>query len=75
MKAIFFHQHGGPEVLQYTDAPTPTVRASEVLVAYVPVRSIISISGSAVASPTSRSRSHTFLAVTSPAKSPESAPT
>jgi NADPH:quinone reductase-like Zn-dependent oxidoreductase len=32
MKAIVFHQHGGPEVLQYTDAPPPTLRASEVLV-------------------------------------------
>ena len=32
MKAILFHQHGGPEVLQYTDAPTPSIRANEVLV-------------------------------------------
>ena len=32
MKAIIFHQHGGPEVLQYTDAPVPTLRANEVLV-------------------------------------------
>jgi NADPH:quinone reductase-like Zn-dependent oxidoreductase len=32
MKAILFHQHGGPEVLQYTDAPTPAIRANEVLV-------------------------------------------
>jgi NADPH:quinone reductase-like Zn-dependent oxidoreductase len=32
MKAIIFHQHGGPEVLQYTDAPVPTPRANEVLV-------------------------------------------
>ena len=32
MKAILFHQHGGPEVLQYTDAPTPSLRANEVLV-------------------------------------------
>jgi NADPH:quinone reductase-like Zn-dependent oxidoreductase len=32
MKAILFHQHGGPEVLQYADAPVPTLRANEVLV-------------------------------------------
>src|SRR6202162_2410764 len=32
MKAILFQQHGGPEVLQYTEAPTPSIRANEVLV-------------------------------------------
>jgi NADPH:quinone reductase-like Zn-dependent oxidoreductase len=32
MKAIVFHQHGGPEVLKYTDAPEPALRANEVLV-------------------------------------------
>lgn len=32
MKAILFHEHGGPEVLQYTDFPTPEPRAGEVLV-------------------------------------------
>ena len=32
MKAIVFQQHGGPEVLQFTDAPTPTIRPGEVLV-------------------------------------------
>jgi NADPH:quinone reductase-like Zn-dependent oxidoreductase len=32
MKAIVFHQHGGPEVLKYEDAPDPVIRASEVLV-------------------------------------------
>jgi len=32
MKAIVFHQHGGPEVLKYEDAPEPQVRANEVLV-------------------------------------------
>jgi 2-desacetyl-2-hydroxyethyl bacteriochlorophyllide A dehydrogenase len=32
MKAIIFHQHGGPEVLQYIDVPIPTPRANEVLV-------------------------------------------
>jgi NADPH:quinone reductase-like Zn-dependent oxidoreductase len=32
MKAIRFAQHGGPEVLQYVDAPKPTIRPSEVLV-------------------------------------------
>ncbi len=32
MKAIRFHQHGGPEVLKYEDAPEPAVRANEVLV-------------------------------------------
>ncbi len=32
MKAIVFEKHGGPEVLRYTDAPTPAIRANEVLV-------------------------------------------
>ncbi len=32
MKAVIFHQHGGPEVLQYEDVPDPRIRANEVLV-------------------------------------------
>ncbi len=32
MKAIIFHQHGGPEVLQYSNVPVPTIRPNEVLV-------------------------------------------
>lgn len=32
MKAIRFHQHGGPEVLKYEDAPEPRILANEVLV-------------------------------------------
>ncbi len=32
MKAIVFQKHGGPEVLQFIDAPTPTIRPGEVLV-------------------------------------------
>ncbi|HXL20928.1 MAG TPA: zinc-binding dehydrogenase [Candidatus Dormibacteraeota bacterium] len=32
MKAILFRAHGGPEVLEYTDAPQPTVGHGEVLV-------------------------------------------
>jgi NADPH:quinone reductase-like Zn-dependent oxidoreductase len=32
MKAVIFRQHGGPEVLEYTDVPEPQVRANEVLV-------------------------------------------
>jgi len=32
MKAIVFHQHGGPEVLKYNDAPDPAIRQSDVLV-------------------------------------------
>jgi NADPH:quinone reductase-like Zn-dependent oxidoreductase len=32
MKAVIFNQHGGPEVLQYTDVPDPTFKANEVLV-------------------------------------------
>ena len=32
MKATIFKQHGGPEVLEYTDVPDPVIRASEVLV-------------------------------------------
>jgi NADPH:quinone reductase-like Zn-dependent oxidoreductase len=33
MKAVIFNQHGGPEVLQYTDVPEPQINANEVLVA------------------------------------------
>src|SRR5215467_3132954 len=32
MKAVVFRQHGGPEVLKYTDAPEPKLRPSDVLV-------------------------------------------
>src|SRR5215471_14796273 len=32
MKAVIFHQHGGPEVLEYADAPEPRIKANEVLV-------------------------------------------
>jgi NADPH:quinone reductase-like Zn-dependent oxidoreductase len=32
MKAIRFHAHGGPEVLQYEDAAEPSLRGNEVLV-------------------------------------------
>jgi NADPH:quinone reductase-like Zn-dependent oxidoreductase len=32
MKAVIFNEHGGPEVLQYAEAPNPTIRANEVLV-------------------------------------------
>jgi NADPH:quinone reductase-like Zn-dependent oxidoreductase len=32
MKATIFKQHGGPEVLEYTDVPDPAIRANEVLV-------------------------------------------
>jgi NADPH:quinone reductase-like Zn-dependent oxidoreductase len=32
MKATIFRQHGGPEVLEYTDVPDPSIRADEVLV-------------------------------------------
>ncbi len=32
MKAVVFTEHGGPEVLKYTDAPDPRPRADEVLV-------------------------------------------
>lgn len=32
MKAVIFRQHGGPEVLEYTDVPEPHMRANEVLV-------------------------------------------
>jgi NADPH:quinone reductase-like Zn-dependent oxidoreductase len=32
VKAIVFHQHGGPEVLKYEDVAEPQVRANEVLV-------------------------------------------
>ena len=32
MKAVLFHTHGGPEVLQYTDIPTPEPGPGEVLV-------------------------------------------
>src|SRR2546428_12224827 len=33
MKAIRFHQHGGPEALRYEDAPTPEPGPGEVLIA------------------------------------------
>jgi NADPH:quinone reductase-like Zn-dependent oxidoreductase len=32
MKTILFHQHGGPEVLEYTDFPTPNPKPGEVLI-------------------------------------------
>ena len=32
MKATIFKHHGGPEVLEYTEAPEPTINANEVLV-------------------------------------------
>jgi len=32
MKAVIFRQHGGPEVLEYADAPEPQIKANEVLV-------------------------------------------
>ena len=32
MKTILFHNHGGPEVLEYTDLPTPKPGAGQVLV-------------------------------------------
>jgi NADPH:quinone reductase-like Zn-dependent oxidoreductase len=32
VKAIVFQQHGGPEVLKFTDAPEPAIRPNEVLV-------------------------------------------
>lgn len=32
MKAIRFHEHGGPEVLRYEDAPVPEVRPGEALI-------------------------------------------
>jgi NADPH:quinone reductase-like Zn-dependent oxidoreductase len=32
MKAIRFHQFGGPEVLKYEDVPEPQLREDQVLV-------------------------------------------
>ncbi len=32
MNAVRFHEHGGPEVLKYEDAPQPKIQANEVLV-------------------------------------------
>ena len=32
MRVVLFHQHGGPEVLEYTDFPTPELKPGEVLV-------------------------------------------
>jgi NADPH:quinone reductase-like Zn-dependent oxidoreductase len=32
MKAVLFRQHGGPEVLEYTDFPTPEPRPGEALI-------------------------------------------
>lgn len=32
MKAVFFNQHGGPEVLQFAEVPDPKINATEVLI-------------------------------------------
>ena len=32
MKAVIFEQHGGPEVLQYTEVSDPKIKANEVLI-------------------------------------------
>ncbi|HEX8773448.1 MAG TPA: zinc-binding dehydrogenase [Pyrinomonadaceae bacterium] len=32
MRAVVFKEHGGPEVLQYAEAPEPSIKANEVLV-------------------------------------------
>ncbi len=32
MKAVIFEQHGGPDVLRYTEVPAPTIKSNEVLV-------------------------------------------
>jgi len=32
VKATVFHEHGGPEVLQYTDFPTPEVNSHQILI-------------------------------------------
>ena len=32
MKAIVYAEHGGPEVLRYTDVPEPVIGVGEVLV-------------------------------------------
>jgi NADPH:quinone reductase-like Zn-dependent oxidoreductase len=32
MKAVIFNEHGGPEVLKYSEVPDPTIKANEVLV-------------------------------------------
>ena len=32
MKAVFFNQHGGPEVLEYTDFPAPEPKPGEALI-------------------------------------------
>ena len=32
MKAVRFHEHGGPEVLKYESAPEPEIQPDEVLV-------------------------------------------
>ena len=32
MKAIIFHKHGGPDVLEYEDIPEPELKPFEVVV-------------------------------------------
>src|ERR1041384_4002246 len=32
MKVVLFRQHGGPEVLEYTDFPTPEAKPGEALI-------------------------------------------
>jgi NADPH:quinone reductase-like Zn-dependent oxidoreductase len=41
MKVARIHQHGGPEVLVYEDAPEPQIKANEILLRVAPARSII----------------------------------
>ena len=51
MKAVRFHEHGGPEVLRYEDAPDPVAAArARRWFASARARSIISICGSGAAS-------------------------
>ncbi|MEY4995993.1 MAG: hypothetical protein RLZ67_718, partial [Actinomycetota bacterium] len=35
MKAVVLRQHGGPEVLQFEDVPTPVMGAEDILVSVV----------------------------------------
>ena len=46
MKAVRIHAFGGPEVLQYEDAPRPVAEAGEVLIRIHATRSIPRIGSS-----------------------------
>ena len=49
MKAVIFNQHGGPDVLQYTEVPEPSIKANVsmqiMMVSRMYRNSVLSIEG------------------------------